>query len=198
VIGAGVAGLQAIATARRLGAVVSAFDVRLAAAEQVKSLGATFVAAETLATDAEVKGGYARPQTEEERARTMAAVGAHLATVDLVVTTAQIPGRAAPRMITGPMVAAMRGGAVIVDLAAESGGNCELTRAGETVVAHGVTVIGPVNLPSTLPVHASQMFSKNVLTLLQYGLKDGAFVVDPADEILGAMMATGKTETAVR
>jgi NAD(P) transhydrogenase subunit alpha len=188
VIGAGVAGLQAIATARRLGAVVSAFDVRAAAAEQVKSLGATFVAAETLATDAEVKGGYARPQTEEERARTMAAVGAHLATVDLVVTTAQIPGRPAPRMITAAMVAAMKAGSVIVDLAAESGGNCELTRAGETVVAHDVSVIGPVNLPSTLPAHASQMFSKNVLTLLQYAMRDGRLVFDPADEIVGAMI----------
>ena len=188
VIGAGVAGLQAIATARRLGAVVSAFDVRLAAAEQVKSLGATFVAAETLAADAEVKGGYARAQTEEERARTMAAVGAHLATVDLVVTTAQIPGRPAPRMITDAMVAAMKPGSVIVDLAAESGGNCELTRTGETTIAHGVTIIGPVNLPSTVAVNASQMFSKNVLTLLQYAIKEGRFVFDPADEVIGAMI----------
>ena len=188
VIGAGVAGLQAIATARRLGAVVSAFDVRLAAAEQVKSLGASFVATETLAADAEVKGGYARPQTEEERARTMAAVGAHLATVDLVVTTAQIPGRPAPRMITDAMVAGMKPGSVIVDLAAESGGNCELTRAGETTVAHGVTIIGPVNLPSTVAVNASQMFSKNVLTLLQYAIKEGRFVFDPADEVIGAMI----------
>jgi NAD(P) transhydrogenase subunit alpha len=196
VIGAGVAGLQAIATARRLGAVVSAFDVRLAAAEQVKSLGATFVAAETLASDAEVKGGYARAQTEEERARTMAAVGAHLATVDLVITTAQIPGRPAPRLITAAMVAAMKPGSVIVDLAGESGGNCELTRAGESVVsANGVTVIGPVNLPSMLPVHASQMFSKNVLTLLQHALKDGRFAFDPGDEIVGAMIVTGKPAT---
>ena len=190
VIGAGVAGLQAIATARRLGAVVSAFDVRAAAAEQVKSLGATFVAAETLVPDAETKGGYARPQTEEERARTMAAVGAHLATVDLVVTTALIPGRPAPRLITAAMVAAMKPGAVIVDLAAESGGNCELTRAGESVVVRGVTIVGPVNIASTVPIHASQMFSRNVLTLLQHLTKDGALVVDPADEIAGAMLVT--------
>ncbi|MFL5576823.1 MAG: NAD(P) transhydrogenase subunit alpha [Gemmatimonadaceae bacterium] len=189
VLGAGVAGLQAIATARRLGAVVSAFDVRLAAAEQVKSLGATFVAAETLATDAETKGGYARAQTDEERARTMAAVGAHLATVDLAITTALVPGRPAPRLITAEMVAAMKPGAVIVDLAAESGGNCALTRAGETVVTpNGVTVLGPVNLPSTVPVHASQMFSKNVLTLLEHLTKDGTLDVDPSDEIAGAMI----------
>ena len=192
VIGAGVAGLQAIATARRLGAVVSAFDVRAAAAEQVKSLGATFVAAETLATDAEVKGGYARAQTEEERARTMAAVGAHLATVDLVVTTALIPGRPAPRLITAAMVGAMKPGAVIVDLAGESGGNCELTRPGETVVAHGVTILGPVNIASTVPVHASQMFSKNVLTLLQHLTREGALAIDDEDEIAGAMLVTGK------
>ena len=195
VIGAGVAGLQAIATARRLGAVVSAFDVRLAAAEQVKSLGATFVAAETLASDAEVKGGYARPQTDEERARTMAAVGAHLATVDLVITTALIPGRPAPRLITAAMVQAMKPGAVIVDLAGESGGNCELTRAGETVVANGVTILGPVNIASTVPVHASQMFSRNVLTLLQHLAKDGTLTIDQDDEIAGAMLVTGKQAT---
>jgi NAD(P) transhydrogenase subunit alpha len=189
VLGAGVAGLQAIATARRLGAVVSAFDVRLAAAEQVRSLGATFVAAETLATDAETTGGYARAQTEEERARTMAAVGAHLATVDLAITTALVPGRPAPRLVTEEMVAGMKPGAVVVDLAAESGGNCALTRAGESVVtANGVTVLGPVNLPSTVPVHASQMFSKNVLTLLQHMMRDGKLAVDPADEIAGAMI----------
>jgi len=196
VIGAGVAGLQAIATARRLGAVVSAFDVRAAAAEQVKSLGATFVAGETLVSDAETKGGYARPQTDEERARTMAAVGAHLATVDLVVTTAQIPGRPAPRIISEEMVTSMKPGAVIVDLAAESGGNCALTRAGETVVANGVTILGPVNLPSTVPVHASQMFSKNVLTLLQHMIKDGRFTLDPADEIVGAMVASARAAAA--
>jgi len=192
VLGAGVAGLQAIATARRLGAVVSAFDVRAAAAEQVKSLGATFVAGETLAGDAEVRGGYARAQTDEERARTMAAVGAHLATVDLAITTAQIPGRPAPRLITAAMVAAMKPGAVIVDLAGESGGNCELTRPGETVVAHGVTILGPINIAATVPVHASQMFSKNVLTLLQHLTKEGALHVDQEDEIAGAMLVTGK------
>jgi len=151
------------------------------------------VAAETLASDAETKGGYARAQTDEERARTAAAIGAHLATVDLVVTTAAVPSRPAPRIISAEMVAGMRPGSVIVDLAAESGGNCALTRAGEVVVAHGVSIIGPVNLPSTLPVHASQMFSKNVLTLLQHAFKNGDFAFDPADEILGAMLVTARS-----
>jgi NAD(P) transhydrogenase subunit alpha len=188
VIGAGVAGLQAIATARRLGAVVSAFDVRAAAREQVQSLGAAFVASEVVSAAAEDRGGYARAQGEDERERTLAAIAAHLVDVDLVVTTAQIPGRPAPRLVTEAMLRTMRPGSVVVDLAAESGGNCELTRLGETVVAHGVVVIGPANLASTLPVHASQMFSRNVLTLLQHLIKDGTLVVDPGDEITGAML----------
>src|SRR5829696_814923 len=139
VIGAGVAGLMAIATARRLGAVVSAFDVRPAAKEQIESLGATAVAADLVAASAEGAGGYARQQTDEERARTAAALAAHMKDMDLVVTTAQIPGRPAPRLVTADTVRAMRPGTVIVDLAAESGGNCELTRAGEATQAHGVT-----------------------------------------------------------
>ena len=152
VIGAGVAGLQAIATARRLGGVVSAFDVRPAAREQVLSLGATFVA------------------------------------TDLVVTTAQIPGRAAPKLITGDMVESMRPGSVIVDLAAESGGNCDLTLAGETVQSGTVTIIGPVNVPATVPFHASQMFGKNILALVtQLSAKDGALTLDADTEITGAM-----------
>jgi NAD(P) transhydrogenase subunit alpha len=189
VIGAGVAGLQAIATARRLGGVVSAFDVRPAAREQVLSLGATFVAHDLVAAGAETAGGYARVQSEDEAERTRAALAAHLKEVDLVVTTAQIPGRQAPRLITTDMVAAMRPGAVIVDLAAESGGNCELTIAGETVQSGGVTVICPVNVPASVPFHASQMFGKNVLALVTHlASKEGALTVDPADEITGAML----------
>ena len=195
VMGVGVAGLQAIATARRLGAVVSAFDVRAAAREQVQSLGATFVAAELVSKDAEDKGGYAKAQSDTEQERTLAAIGAHLKAMDLVITTAQIPGRPAPRLITAAMVATMRAGSVIVDLAAETGGNCEVTRAGETITVDGVTIMGPVNLASTLPAHASQMFGKNVLTLLQHLIKDGALRIDPADEITGAMLIAHNGET---
>jgi NAD(P) transhydrogenase subunit alpha len=186
VLGAGVAGLMAIATARRLGAVVSGFDIRAAAREQVLSLGATFVGPEPSA-DAEAAGGYARAQTEEEQRRTMDAMAAHLKDQDLVVTTAQIPGRPAPRLITAAMVATMRPGAVIVDLAAETGGNCELTRLGETTVHNGVSVIGATNIPSSVPHHASLMFSKNVLTLLQHLIKDGSITLNLEDEITGPM-----------
>ncbi len=187
IIGAGVAGLQAIATARRLGGVVSAFDVRPAAREQVQSLGATFVATELVTAAAETSGGYARAQSEDDARRTREALTAHLREVDLVVTTAQIPGRDAPRLITADMVRGMRPASVIVDLAAESGGNCELTRAGETVHVDGVTIIGPVNVPATVPFHASQMFGKNVLALVTHLAKDGALVIDSTDEITGAM-----------
>ena len=186
VLGAGVAGLMAIATARRMGAVVSGFDIRAAAREQVLSLGATFVGPEP-SKDAEAAGGYARAQTEEEQRKTMDAMAAHLKEQDLVITTAQIPGRAAPRLITAAMVSTMKPGAVIVDLAAETGGNCELTRAGETTVHGGVSVVGAVNLPSSVPHHASLMFSKNVLTLLQHLIKDGNLVVNLEDEITGPM-----------
>ena len=188
VIGAGVAGLQAIATARRLGAVVSAFDVRPAAAEQVKSLGASFVGGDLLNREAEAAGGYARAQTGDEQERTLETIAGHIPGQDLVITTAQIPGRAAPRLITAAMVESMRSGSVIVDLAAETGGNCELTRRGETVMVNGVSVIGPVNLPSTVPLHASMMFSKNVETLVKHLLHEGALRVDPEDEITGAMI----------
>lgn len=191
VIGAGVSGLQAIATARRLGGVVSAFDVRPVAREQVLSLGAAFIAADSVSASAETAGGYARAQTEDERARTLSAIAAHIKDVDLVITTAQVPGKPAPRLISEEVVKGMRPGAVIVDLAAETGGNCELTRAGETVHAHGVAILGPVDLASTVPFHASQMFGRNVLTLLQHLIgKDGTFTIDPTDEITGAMLLT--------
>ncbi|MQA89458.1 MAG: NAD(P)(+) transhydrogenase (Re/Si-specific) subunit alpha [Gemmatimonas sp.] len=190
VIGAGVAGLQAIATAKRLGANVSGFDIRPAAAEQVKSLGASFVGPDALAADAETAGGYANEQSQDAQARTLEIVGTHIRDMDLVITTAQIPGRPAPRLITETMLGSMRPGSVIVDLAAETGGNCESTRAGSDLVVAGVTVMGPVDVPSRLPLHASQMFSRNVLTLLQHMLKDDGLVVDPEDEIVGPMLLT--------
>jgi NAD(P) transhydrogenase subunit alpha len=190
IIGAGVAGLQAIATARRLGGVVSAFDVRPAAREQVLSLGATFVANELVTSTAEAAGGYARTQTQEEQINTLAAIGKHIPDQDLVVTTAQIPGRTAPTLITEQMVESMRAGSVIVDLAAETGGNCALSKPGETVHAHDVTIIAPLNLPATVAFHASQMFGRNILELLKHIVKDGALVLDVGDEITGAMMMT--------
>ena len=190
VLGAGVAGLQAIATARRLGAVVSGFDIRAAAAEQIKSLGASVVAEALIAGDAETAGGYAKEQSAAQQAEIQAALRAHLLTMDLVITTAQIPGRPAPRLISTDTVRAMSAGAVIVDLAAESGGNCEATRAGETVTVGDVRVIGPVNLPAQMPTHASQMLSRNVMTFVLHLLKDGVLRVDPDDEIAGAMLVT--------
>jgi H+-translocating NAD(P) transhydrogenase subunit alpha len=188
VLGAGVAGLQAIATARRLGAVVSAFDVRPAVKEQVQSLGATFVAAEVVAAGAETAGGYAKEQSSDEQARTLAAIGAHIKEVDLVISTAQIPGKPAPRLITAEMVKTMRAGSVIVDCAAETGGNCELSKPGETIVAHDVTIIAPLNLPSTVPFHASQMFGRNIYELVKPHIKEGVFTFNPNDEILGKMI----------
>lgn len=185
VLGAGVAGLQAIATARRLGARVEAFDVRPAVREQVESLGATF-----LETDDEVsgegEGGYAKELSEEQHARELELIARHVTDADIVVTTAQIPGRPAPLLITEEMVDSMQHGSVIVDLASESGGNCAVTRMGETVEHSGVRVIGPVNLPSSLPVHASQMFSKNVSTLLKELVEEGELALDFEDEIVSA------------
>ncbi len=186
VIGAGVAGLQAIATARRLGAVVSAFDVRPVVKEQVGSLGASFV--EVPAVAAEAAGGYAKELGASEQERVLAAIGAHVRDMDLVVSTAAIPGKPAPRLLTAAMIRSMRPGSVVVDLAAETGGNCELTRPGETVVEGGVTILGPLDLPSTVPFHASQMYGRNVTTLVQHLARDGALHLDPADEIAGPML----------
>jgi NAD(P) transhydrogenase subunit alpha len=188
VIGAGVAGLTAIATARRLGAVVSAFDVRPVVKEQVQSLGATFV--EVPAVAAEGAGGYAKELGQAEQERVLGAVAAHLKDMDLVVTTAAIPGKPAPRLVTAAMVRSMRPGSVIVALAAESGGNCELTRAGETVREAGVSVLGVVNLPATLPFHASQMYGRNVLSLLTALWKDGKLA--PGDDIAAAMLVVNQ------
>jgi NAD(P) transhydrogenase subunit alpha len=188
ILGAGVAGLQAIATTRRLGAIVSAFDIRPAAAEQVQSLGATFVASDAVSKDAETAGGYARQQSEDEQARTLETIGKHIVSQDLVITTALIPGRPAPRLITAEMVHGMRPGSVIVDLAAEAGGNCELTKPDERVVDHGVTIVGPTNLPSTVPLHASQMYSRNLETLIKHLAPDGSLAMDENEEIVKAML----------
>ena len=187
VIGAGVAGLQAIATARRLGGIVSAFDVRPAVREQVQSLGAAFVEP---GAAAEGTGGYAKELAADERERVLAAVAAHIRDMDLVITTAQIPGRPAPLLVTRAMLATMRPGSVVVDLAAESGGNCEATRADEAVDAGGVTVLGPLNLASTLPFHASQMYGRNVLTFLEYVIRDGTIPPLADDPIAGPMCLT--------
>jgi len=194
IIGAGVAGLQAIATARRLGASVSGFDIRAAAGEQVKSLGAAFLSSEVVSQSAEDKGGYAKAQAEDERQRTLDTIHKHIVSQDMVITTAQIPNRAAPKLITDEMVAAMKPGSVIVDIAADTGGNTTLTKPGETVHSNGVAIIAPLNLAATEPVHASQMFSKNVETFVNHIAKDGSMKVDLADEITKAMTITHNGE----
>ncbi len=186
VIGAGVAGLQAIATARRLGGIVSGFDVRPAAQEQIQSLGATLMKADVAA--AEGSGGYAKEQSQDQAVATQHAIAAHVRDVDLIITTAAIPGRKAPVLITDAAIKGMKQGSVIVDLACETGGNAEGTKPGETVVVHGVSLIGPLNLPGTAPFHASQMFSRNILTFLGHVLKDGVLTLDEADEITGPML----------
>ena len=186
ILGAGVAGLMAIATAKRLGAIVEAYDVRRAAGEQVRSLGAKFL---ELEINAEGQGGYARELTSEEKVMEQQMVSAAVARADIVITTANIPGRKAPLLIKKETVAMMRPGAVIVDLAAESGGNCELTQAGKTIMDHGVMILGPQNLPARIPFHASQMYAKNLQSFL--GLlfnKDGAIVREFFDEILVASL----------
>jgi len=170
---------------------VRAFDVRPEVKEQIESLGAAFVASEAIAKDATDAGGYARETTDEERQRQAAAIAKHVAESDLVITTAAVPGKKAPLLITRAMVEQMKSGAVIVDLAADGGGNCEVTRADETVVYHDVTVIGPVNLAARMPTHASQMYAKNVQAVLPLLVKDGALVLNREDEIVKAMLVTG-------
>jgi len=181
VMGAGVAGLQAIATARRLGAVVSAYDVRPAVKEEVHSLGATFI--ELPLETQEGEGGYAREQSEEFLRKQRELIGEHVAKSDVVITTAAIPGRRAPLLVTSDMVKGMRQGSVIVDLAAETGGNVELTQAGKELEVGGVTIIGTRNVPSTMPLHASQLYARNVANLLLHLVKDGALNLDFNDEI---------------
>jgi NAD(P) transhydrogenase subunit alpha len=192
VLGAGVAGLQAIATARRLGAVVSGFDVRPVVREQVESLGATFLDLDV--TGQETTGGYAQELTEEEQRRQQEELERRLPDFDAVITTALIPGRPAPRLIPASAVAAMRPGSVVVDLAAEAGGNCELTEPGQEVVRENVTILGLTNLPSTMPFHASQLYSRNVLALLQHLAPEGELALDWEDEITSAACVTRKEE----
>lgn len=187
IIGAGVAGLQAIATARRLGAIVEGYDVRAAVKEQVESLGAKFVDIEI---KAEGSGGYARELTDEERQQQQAILAKHVAAADVVVSTAAIPGRPSPVIISTEMVEGMRGGSVIVDLAAEGGGNCELTKIDETVLHKGVKIYGPSNVPSMVATHASELYAKNLLNFLELLIQDGAINIDLEDEILSASLIT--------
>jgi proton-translocating NAD(P)+ transhydrogenase subunit alpha len=189
VIGAGVAGLQAIATAKRLGAVVEAYDVRSATKDQVKSLGAKFI--ET-GVSAEGAGGYARELNPDEMAKQQEVLNARIAASDAVISTASVPGRAAPRIITQAAVERMKAGSVIVDVAAEQGGNCELTRPGETVVHGGVKIAGPLNLPASLPYHASEMYSRNLFNFLKPALVKGELAIDWNDEVFaGAVLTHG-------
>jgi len=188
IIGVGVAGLQAIATAKRLGAVVEAYDVRSATREQVKSLGAKFV--ET-GVSAEGTGGYARELTDEEKAKQQQVLEARIAVADAVISTAAIPGRRAPRIISRAAVERMKAGAVIVDMAAESGGNCELTQAGQTVLHQGVKIVGPLNLPAQLAFHASEMYARNLYNFLKPALgKDAALAIDWQDEVFAQSCLT--------
>src|SRR6185295_11290504 len=190
VIGAGVAGLQAIATARRLGAQVWGYDVRAVVKEQIESLGAKFLTLDLGVADAEDKGGYARALSADAARRQQELLGEKTKDFDVVITTALVPGRTAPRLVTKETVAGMRPGSVIVDLAAEAGGNCELTEPDEVVVRHGVTIHGPTNLPATMPVHASQLYARNVTELLREIVKDGALKLDFEDEIVKGACVT--------
>ncbi len=192
VLGAGVAGLQAIATARRLGAVVEGYDIRPAVKEQVESLGARFVELKIDVDQEKGEGGYAAAQSKEFYEKQQEALGRHLAGVDVIITTAAIPGRKAPLLITPAMMAGLQPGTVIVDLAAERGGNCAGTVAGEVVHKNGVTILGPVNIPADVPANASQMYSKNVANFVQLLIRDGEFYLDLEDEIIkGSLVAHG-------
>lgn len=191
VLGAGVAGLQALATARRLGAVTAAFDVRAAAREQVESVGASFIDLDLATNDAEDARGYAKALTADDQERQVQALATHLAEYDVVITTALIPGRAAPRLIMAEGVERMRPGSVIVDLAAANGGNCELARPDETATHAGVSILGPTNLPATVPLHASEMYGRTVAAFIQEFLTDdGELVLDPADDIVQSAVLT--------
>jgi proton-translocating NAD(P)+ transhydrogenase subunit alpha len=194
IVGVGVAGLQAISTARRLGAVVEAYDVRPAVKEQVQSVGAKFVELPLETAQAEDKGGYAKAQDESFYQRQREMMKKVVAANDVVITTAVVPGKKAPILVTAEMVRGMAPGSVVVDLAAERGGNCELTRADQIVVEQGVTILGPTNLPSTVPYHASQMYAKNVTTFLLHLVKEGNVKIDPADEITRDTLITERGE----
>jgi proton-translocating NAD(P)+ transhydrogenase subunit alpha len=190
IVGAGVAGLQAIATARRLGAVVEAYDIRPAVKEEVESLGATFVGPQLSAAETQDEQGYARPLTPEQQKKGMEMLHERTKQADVVITTARVPGLPAPRLIPAEVVARMKPGSVLVDLAADMGGNCELTQPGGTVVKHEVTIHGPVRLASTVPVHASQMYSRNITAFLLHLTKEGAIQFDASDEITTATCVT--------
>ena len=189
VLGAGVAGLQAIATARRLGALVEAYDIRPVVKEEAESLGARFVELK-IEAEAEGQGGYAAAQSEEFHRRQRELLAERLASADVIITTAAVPGKRAPILITTDMTEHLRPGAVVIDLAAEKGGNCELTRAGETVEYQGVTIVGPVNLPSRAAYHASQMYSKNIATFVDLLVKGGDLTLDLEDEIIKGTLVT--------
>lgn len=189
VMGAGVAGLQAIATARRLGSVVEAFDIRPAVKEEVQSLGARFIDV-SLDEETVAAGGYAREISEAAKQRTREVLTERISQADVVITTAQVPGRKAPELVSEEMVAQMQPGSVIVDLAAEQGGNCACTEAGRDVVKYGVTILGPINLPASMPVHASQLYSKNLQTLVQHLVKDGALQLNFEDDITSGACVT--------
>jgi len=192
VLGAGVAGLQAIATSRRLGAVVEAFDVRPAVKEEVQSLGAAFVSLDLTHESQQDKGGYAKELSAEDQQKERDLVAEHVISSDVVITTANVPGRKAPTLINAATVEKMKAGSVIVDLAAESGGNCELTKPGEVVLHHDVIIHGPLNLASSLPAHASQMYSRNVSALLQHIVKDGKLALDFSDDIVHDTCVSGQ------
>lgn len=191
IIGAGVAGLQAIATAKRLGAQVEAFDVRPVVREQVESLGAKFIEVESESDDGVGEGGYAKETSDEYKEKQQQLMHKHLQSADIVITTALIPGRPAPLLITKSMVETMKPGSVIMDLASENGGNCELTKKDEITVIHQITIDGTSNIPGTMPVHASELYSKNILAFLTYLIKDKKLTLDLEDEIIsGALFTT--------
>jgi H+-translocating NAD(P) transhydrogenase subunit alpha len=193
VIGAGVAGLQAIATARRLGAIVEAFDIRPAVREEVQSLGAKFIEV-PLTEDTVGENGYAKEVSHSVKELTQQTISQHVHTADVVITTAQVPGKKAPLLVTAEMVSQMRPGSVIVDLAAEQGGNCAYTEAGKSIDRHQVMVIGTINLPASVPVHASQLYSKNISTLLLYLIKDGVLNLDFDDDIVSSTCVTHQSK----
>jgi NAD(P) transhydrogenase subunit alpha len=194
VIGAGVAGLQALGTAKRLGAITTSYDTRVAVKEQVQSVGAKFIELDLDTGESEDSGGYAKAETEEFYNEQRKQLAKHISKVDIVITTALVPGRPAPFLITEDAVKGMRPGSVIVDLAAANGGNCELTKADEDIVVHGVNILGHTNLPAEVPAHASQMYAKNLTTFLEHLMEEGKLVIDLEDEITSGTLVTHEGE----